>query len=165
MTVWIRLKCAFAFCNHVSALFFFFFFKPHYFTKSTVNSARMHCSQTHKFHFSATFSLKMGPTILFTHLKIILLQYFQFQFSISAKISLIQTDPWFWFHCFDLLNWWVFWVSRRWIMGWLAVGRNLKFCIYISKSVQFGVHRNPKTFVNNRTGRRWCLKITTNHRA
>ena len=46
----------------------------------------------HKFHFSAIFSLKMGPTALFTHLKIISLQCFQFQFSISAKISLIQTD-------------------------------------------------------------------------
>ena len=33
---------------------------------------------THKHHFSATFSLKMGPTVLFTHLKIILLQCFQF---------------------------------------------------------------------------------------
>ena len=31
----------------------------------------------------------MGPTILFTHLKIILLQCFQF----SATISSIQTDP------------------------------------------------------------------------
>ena len=31
----------------------------------------------------------MSPTILFTHLKIILLQYFQF----SATISSIQTDP------------------------------------------------------------------------
>ena len=30
----------------------------------------------HKLHFSATSSLKMSPTILFTHLKIILLQYF-----------------------------------------------------------------------------------------
>ena len=29
--------------------------------------------------FSAIFSLKMGPTTLFTHLKIILLQCFQFQ--------------------------------------------------------------------------------------
>ena len=35
--------------------------------------------ETHKLHFSVTFSLKMGPTTLFTHLKIILLQYFQFQ--------------------------------------------------------------------------------------
>ena len=31
----------------------------------------------------------MGPTILFTHLKIILLQYFQF----SATINSIQTHP------------------------------------------------------------------------
>ena len=36
----------------------------------------MHYSRTHKFHFLATFLLKMGPTVLFTHLKIILLQYF-----------------------------------------------------------------------------------------
>ena len=36
---------------------------------------------THKPHFSTIFSLKMGRTILFTHLKIILLQCFQF----SAK--------------------------------------------------------------------------------
>ena len=34
----------------------------------------------------------MSPTVLFTHLKIILLQCFQFQFSISVKISSIQTD-------------------------------------------------------------------------
>ena len=40
---------------------------------SAMNSARMHYSRTHKLHFSVTFSLKMGPTVLFTHLKIILL--------------------------------------------------------------------------------------------
>ena len=48
---------------------------------------------SHKLHFSATFSLKMGPTVLFIHLKIISLQCFQFQFSVSAKINSIQTDP------------------------------------------------------------------------
>ena len=37
----------------------------------------------HKLQFSATFSLKMGHIALFTHLKIILLQCFQF--SVSAK--------------------------------------------------------------------------------
>ena len=37
----------------------------------------------HKLYISATFSLKMGFTILFIHLKIILLQCFQF--SVSAK--------------------------------------------------------------------------------
>ena len=75
--------------------FFFFFLQPHNMTKSTMNSAQMHCLRTHTFHFSATFLLKMGPIILFTHLKIILLQcfHFQFQFSVSTKISSIQTDP------------------------------------------------------------------------
>ena len=53
----------------------------------------VHCSWTHKFHFSVTFSLKMGPTVLFTHLKIILLQYFSvfsfsFQFSAVSKRTL-----------------------------------------------------------------------------
>ena len=39
------------------------------------------------------FFIKNGPTALFTHLKIISLQCFQFQFSVSAKISSIQTHP------------------------------------------------------------------------
>ena len=42
--------------------------------------------ETHKFLFSATFSLKMGLIVLFTHLKIISVQCFQFQFSVSVKI-------------------------------------------------------------------------------
>ena len=53
----------------------------------------VYCLRTHKFHFSTTFSLKMGPTVLFTHLKIILLQYFSvfsfnFQFSAVSKRTL-----------------------------------------------------------------------------
>ena len=35
----------------------------------------------------------MGPTVLFTHLKIILLHYFQFSVFSLATISSIQTDP------------------------------------------------------------------------
>ena len=58
----------------------------------SVNSAFVHCSWTHKFHFLTTFSLKMGPTILFTHLKIILLQCFQFLIFSFSKINSIQTD-------------------------------------------------------------------------
>ena len=38
------------------------------------------------FTFQQLFSLKMGPTVLFTHLKIILLQYF-------SIFSCIQTNP------------------------------------------------------------------------
>ena len=60
---------------------------------STMNSVYVHYLRTHKLHFSATFSLKMGPTILFTHLKITLLQYFQFSVFSFSKISSIQTDP------------------------------------------------------------------------
>ena len=75
------LSCVFLF-------FFFFWVQP-----TMVNSASMHCSRSHKLHFSVTFLLKMGPTVLFTHLKIISLQCFQFQFLVSAKISSIQTHP------------------------------------------------------------------------
>ena len=71
--------------------FFFLFFFP---SRNCWPSASVHYSWTHKLHFSITFfSLKMGLTALFTHLKIILLQCFQFQFSVSAKISSIQTNP------------------------------------------------------------------------
>ena len=45
-------------------------------------------NETHKLSNSANFSLKLDPTVLFTHLKIILLQCFQF-----SAISDIQTDP------------------------------------------------------------------------
>ena len=47
--------------------------------------------RTHKLLFSTKFLLKMSLTALFTHLKIILLQYFQF--SVFSKISCIQTGP------------------------------------------------------------------------
>ena len=56
----------------------------------------VHCLRNHKLHFLVTFSLKMGPMILFTHLKIILLQCFSvfsfgFQFSaVSKQICLIS---------------------------------------------------------------------------
>jgi len=47
--------------------------------------------EIHKLHFLTTFSLKIGLTIQFTYLKIILLQCFQF--SIFNKLSYIQTEP------------------------------------------------------------------------
>ena len=48
----------------------------------------MHCSRDPQVQISTNFSLKLIPTTLFTHLKIILLQYFQF-----SVINSIQTDP------------------------------------------------------------------------
>ena len=52
----------------------------------SMNSTSVHCSWTHKLQFLTIFSLKMDPTILFTYLKIILLQYF-------SIFNCIQTDP------------------------------------------------------------------------
>ena len=72
---------------------FFFFFWAEIFDFSCVTVHGVHYSRTHKFYFLANFLLKMGPTVLFTHLKIILLQYFSifnfsFQFSAVSKQSL-----------------------------------------------------------------------------
>ena len=48
----------------------------------------MHCSWDPQLLYSEKKKFKFGLTVLFTHLKIILLQYFQF-----SIISNIQTDP------------------------------------------------------------------------
>ena len=66
--------------------------------------------RTHKSHFWVTFSLKLGPILLFTYLKIILLQCFQFSVFSFSKISSIQTDPmiitWFlWPNCLFFSTW------------------------------------------------------------
>ena len=82
-------------------LFFFFFFMRLGTNFTTVHEQQLqnltcqtifsqsvhtvHCSWTHKFHFSTTFSLKIGLMVLFTHLKIILLQCF-------SVFNYIQTD-------------------------------------------------------------------------
>ena len=60
----------------LDSTFAFFFFKADFVDFLTVNNVSVHCLWTHKHHFSTTFSLKTGLTVLFTHLKIILLQYF-----------------------------------------------------------------------------------------
>ena len=53
----------------------------------------VYCLWTHKFHFSATFSLKMSPTVLFTYLKIILLQCFLvFSFQLYPNGPLTSVD-------------------------------------------------------------------------
>ena len=48
----------------------------------------VHCSRDTQVRISANVKLKLGPMSLFIHLKIILLQCFQF-----LAISNIQTDP------------------------------------------------------------------------
>ena len=92
-----NIQCLFGFkllwrLRFCSAVFSsFFLVQPAFVDFFTVNSASVHCSRIHKFHFSVTVSLKIGPTILFIHLKIILLQCFQFSVFSFSKISSIQT--------------------------------------------------------------------------
>ena len=60
------------------AFFFFFFLEAHERGKQTCQWVPCTVHETHKPLFSTIFSLKMGFKALFTHLKIILLQHFQF---------------------------------------------------------------------------------------
>ena len=74
--VWIGLKVAFS-VLHFQA---FFFFSPHVNSKITW----FYCVGDKKYCSRTVHTLFMGPTTLFTHLKIILLQCFQFSvFSFS----------------------------------------------------------------------------------
>ena len=98
-------KCRFGFgiCIFISAFFFsFLFFRSSVSRRqnllfTTIAILFKYCNNTvHVLFMRPTAilfrkkNIKNGPTVLFTNLKIILLQYFQF--SISAKISSIQTD-------------------------------------------------------------------------
>ena len=82
VSVWIVLKST-------ASAFFFFFFEKRILAKFMLFQ-QVSCTVhgTYKPLFSAKLSLKMGHTTLFTHLKIILLQCFQF-----LAISGIQTHP------------------------------------------------------------------------
>ena len=113
----VGLDCAFAF----DVCVFFFFFARVCETAATVhvlfNEQQlqsliflfffsqsvhiMHCSWTHKFHFSATFSLKMGPTVLFTHLKLFCYSIFQFSVSVFS-FQLYPNRPLVYFSIFFL---------------------------------------------------------------
>ena len=55
----------------------------------SVNSIFIHCLQIYKLHFLSIFFIK-NESVLFTHLKIILLQYLQFSIFSFSKTSSIQ---------------------------------------------------------------------------
>ena len=89
-SVWIRIILHL--CFPLFLFFFLFFFLLHVFqgTKLLFMHSLRTVHGTHH-HFIQKKILKIGLTALFTHLKIILLRYFQF--SVFSKISCIQMDP------------------------------------------------------------------------
>ena len=97
MPVWIGLIALLRFEFNVSLFFIFLFFQCVW----TITVLFMHMDslcrrQSAQFtgpnnHFIQKKILKMGPTVLFTHSKIILLRYFQF--SVFRKKNCIRTDP------------------------------------------------------------------------
>ena len=90
VSVWIRTK--FSASASASSLFFFLFFLK-LFSAKLMLFWWVPCTvhEIHKPLFSTKLSLKMSFMSLFIHLKIILLQCFQF--SIFSKVSDIQTHP------------------------------------------------------------------------
>ena len=120
VSVWIHWSCV-CVCDKLCFRSFFFFFLFFLFSRvleecgyCSMNSAwtvaanvdfsqwTVHCSWTYKFHFSTTFSLKMGPMALFTYLKNILLQCFQFSVFSFSKISSIHTFNSSYRFCYDI---------------------------------------------------------------
>ena len=85
-------RCTFAFL-----LFFFFFAKKFDFsTNSQPHVGPVYCLWTHKFHFSSIFSLKIDLAVLFTYLKIILLQCFSvfyFQSYPNGPVVVVVAGP------------------------------------------------------------------------
>ena len=88
--------------------FHFFFFNSRFCWLFSVNSASVHYSRTHKFHFLTTFSLKIGLTVLFTHLKIILLVFsvFSFQFQQNKFYQNGSYGP-IWYICLKTENYYL----------------------------------------------------------
>ena len=94
---WCRVHLGREFCasqTHVCVSTFSFFFLAENFDFSTnfqPHVGLVHFSRTHKFYFSVTFSLKMDSTILFTHLKIILLHCFSvFSFQLYPNRPIVN---------------------------------------------------------------------------
>ena len=86
--------------------------------------------------FFINFFIKNGSTSLFTHLKIILLQCFQFSVFSFSKISSIQTHPLFdyFFNGFEAGFLSVFWLVYDWIFGVflvMVVARWCGFCVMV----------------------------------
>ena len=79
--VWIQRFHVCFFKPSVFSLLFFFFFKLCWLFPMNSAHQWVPCTihETYKLHFSATFSLKMGPTVLFTHLKWFYYSVFSFQ--------------------------------------------------------------------------------------
>ena len=100
-----KLICRLRFVICVFLFFFFFFFvQSTIVDKSTVNSAPVHYSRVPQIILFSHFFIKNESHSTIYTFKIISLQCFQFQFSVSAKISCIQTDLWYHFHNFNQTN-------------------------------------------------------------
>ena len=131
VSVWIGLFLHLRFAFSVFFFFFFFFF---FFTRFALGD-NYHCSRIIATLFMGPTTtlfrkkiLKMGPTALFTHLKIILLQCFQF--SVSTKISCIQMDPQYLFGlCVHINASDVFWLFFFFLLALNALFTGHEQCI------------------------------------
>ena len=92
-----HVYCVCVFCFFFfSFLFFFFFFYAFCFrqgTMITIPVLYQYCLHTVAILFMYLKILKIGPMVLFIHLKIILLQYFQFSVFSFNKNKLYKNGP------------------------------------------------------------------------
>ena len=106
-------------CLHFALHFLFYFFQPHYLTKSTVNNTRMHCSWVSQIPLFSQFFIKNGSHSTIHTFK----NYFPTIYSISVKISLIQTD-------YLLIGWSQSWLGRTTkfvhFLEWTRIGSSYK---------------------------------------
>ena len=96
----------------------------------------MHCSQDSQLPYLEKKKFKIGPTALFTHLKMILLQCFQFL--VFSKINYIQTGP----MSQDLFTMiWTYLRGKAWmeVSGSLALVCYDSFIFFLLSSWQFAI--------------------------
>ena len=151
MWIWIQLKVTFcilcfAFYSSSSSFSFsfVFFFSLHRFCFKGTRALFMHCWVLFIYCLNILFdtvyglkNIKNGSMILFTYLKIILLQYFQFsvfsfQFLVSAKISCIQTDP-----LYQLMQKKKFYLKKILSLFWYRGNTYIYIYIYIGKRIKY----------------------------
>ena len=88
----------------------------------------------------------MGPTILFTYLKIISLQCFQFQFSVSAKISSIQTHPVYPWHDYYSTN-----INRDRVKNYTKGDESMNQFFFLNENLNYHLFGINKRSTNEST--------------
>ena len=89
VSIWIWCLRVYVLKIMFCSFFFFFWFQPHYLTKSTVNSTQVYCLWVPQISLFSHFFIKNWSHGTIHTFK----NYFVTMFSVLVKINSIQTDP------------------------------------------------------------------------